>query len=69
MKTRKILHSVCLAALLLSCLEVAVWAGDSKSPIETPKGWPAKLDKRKLYSFEPENKESAKGILLNVLDI
>ncbi len=24
-------------------------------------------DQRKLYSFEPENKESAKGILLNVL--
>ena len=52
MKTRKSLYSVCLAALLLSFLEVTVWAGDSKSQIEAPRGWPTKLDKRKLYSFE-----------------
>ena len=52
MKTQKSLYSVCLAALLLSFLGVSVWAGDSKPQIEAPKGWPAKLDKRKLYSFE-----------------
>ena len=52
MKTQKSLYSICLAASLLLFLEVSVWAGDSKPQIEASKGWPAKLDKRKLYSFE-----------------
>jgi len=33
-------------------LEVIVWAGNSRTQNVAPDGWPAQLDKRKLYSSE-----------------
>ena len=49
---QKSLYLVFFAALLLLSLEVGVRAGNSISKNITPDGWPARLDKRKLYSFK-----------------
>ena len=49
---QKILYLVCCAALLLLSLEVRVLAGTSTSKNVVPDGWPARLDKRKLYSYK-----------------
>jgi hypothetical protein len=49
MKTRKSLHPICLAVLLLCLLGVPVCAGNSKSRTAAPEGWPEQLGKWKLY--------------------
>lgn len=48
---KKRLRLVCFAAFLLLSPEVVIRAGSSTSN-NIPDGWPARLDKRKLYSFE-----------------
>ncbi len=48
---QKSLYLLCFTALLLLSPEVGLRAGSSISQSPAPDGWPAKLDKRKLYSF------------------
>jgi hypothetical protein len=48
---QKSLYLLCFTALLLLSPEVGVRAGSSVSQNPAPDGWPARLDKRRLYSF------------------
>jgi len=48
---QKSLRLVCFAALLLLSPEAGILVGNSISN-NIPDGWPARLDKRKLYSFK-----------------
>jgi len=48
---QKSLYLLCFTALLLLSPEVGVRAGSSVSQTPAPDGWPARLDKRTLYSF------------------
>ena len=47
----KSLRLVCIIAFFFSP-EAGIYAGNSISPKIVPDGWPAQLDKRKLYSFK-----------------
>jgi len=49
---KKNLHMVFFAAILIFSQEVGVRAGNSISQTAAPDGWPARLDKRKLYFFK-----------------
>lgn len=49
METRKTLFSICLVVVMVCLPGISLGARGSKSQTATPKGWPGRTGKRKLY--------------------